>query len=137
MATRIQQFSQLRKALVADCDAVLVSQAGTDSVIEIPCATINRLFVEIFNAAAPANALDAFTIDAKPQGGTYQTLFSAFAAASGILIGVSTTPPNTLAAGGRTWLILDVTGLEMVRFSASSAGATGSSVTIRAQGGSY
>lgn len=139
MAQDVSKDSRaLKQRLEGKNLAVAVAAGGVTELLNIVMGGIGRVFCTIENDGA--NALDAFIISGKAhEEGEWVELYAAaaaFAAPAGILIGVSTTNPFTLAAAGRSWFVLDTMGLYALKIEASAA-AGGAVVDIFISGNGY
>jgi hypothetical protein len=110
-----------RKVIAAKNEAVSVAGTGNTTLLHVPCAGLERIFVQF---SVTTQALDAFLIQAKASAdATLTTLYSAaadFTAPTGLLVGAS-GDLTTTAAAASGWFILDVRGLFEVKVLASAA----------------
>lgn len=109
---------------------ITVTDALTE-VLNIEVKNGKVAFIEIANAASPANALDQFEVRYSADGVNYVTMRSAYSTVAGILADVVGNPA-ALAAGAQAALVLDIIGVNRVSLWAASASAAGSQVTARA-----
>lgn len=121
--------------------------SGEQDVLQINTRGKSRLVVEVAAAASPANALALFKVYGRVYGkdgtpGSWMQLL-------GNAAGDYTTPigplrysfgannaavsPITLAAGAKVVLVLDCQGFDEFKFTANSAGASGTALTLNAQ----
>lgn len=110
--------------------ATTVAAAGTTTLATYDVQGHSRLSVEI---SVATQALDAFAITGRTHASaSYQTLYNTagqFLTPTGILVGTS-GDLTTIAAGSTGWFLLDVSGLESIRITASAA-ADSAAVTCR------
>jgi len=131
MSQTVNVYSPAKPRQVLDASnlAISVPQAGNTVIFSIITIGLKRLFLQV---TPTGNAFAGFAVigqatPAAPQS----TLYSAaadYTSPKGLVVGTS-GDLTTLAAGSTGWIILDVTGLAIVTFTAHSAAAGGSTVT--------
>lgn len=130
-----QQYSPARLNIATG--AVSVPQAGNTTLTTINTTGVKRIFVK---CSVVGQNLDAFIIAGKSAADTtFSTFYSVsgdYTSPTGILIGTS-GDLTTQAAGTSGWFILDASGIDQIRVSASSGNVAGSTVSCWINGGAY
>lgn len=114
---------------------ITVAAAGNTTLATLDVKGQKRLSFEVVNQGA--QAFDAFTIQGRfHENGDYVNLYTTgYTTPTGILQGAS-GDLTTLASAATGWFIMDVSGLESVRVTASAA-AGGTSADIYAGAGAF
>lgn len=133
-----QSLVKTAKDVIATNVVAAIPAAGNTVLLEVPVAGLSQLSVEII---LTTQAFDAFLVEGKVHPDSpYITLTNAVVGSAsaapqpvGLVLAASAHTFATLAAAQTAWLMLNVNGLQSVRFSASAA-VDGANVTIRACG---